>query len=163
MYTDGMKCIGTVCAVGEWDTLNGKTVLRVNVKGDHGILPGVLWFDATDGKTVNGNKLPSSMERAKSLYKHLTGRAFNFADVGAMAHSNKTVAFTASKRITDSGNEVYDARFIGIPQGLAAFNAPSADALAKLFGMPAEATSTAPTQAPKGETQAPPGDDDIPF
>lgn len=163
MYKDGEKCVGTICAVGAFDSLNGKTVLRVNVKGEHGVLPGVLWLDPNDGKTVNGNKLPSSMERAKSLCEYLTGKSFTPGNAPAMAQSTKTVTFTASKRITDSGNEVYDARFIGVPQGLAAFNAPSAEALAKLFGTSVEATSAAPTEAPKGEHQAPPGDEDIPF
>ena len=163
MYVDGQKYEGRLSAVGAFDTLNGKAVLRVNVKSEEGVLPGVLWLDQSDGKVVNGNKLPSSFRRAQELCEYLTGKPFTPSNAPLMAQSTKSVTFTASKRITDSGATVFDARFIGVPQGLVAFNAPSADALAKLFGTTVEATSAAPTEAPKGETQTPPGDDDIPF
>jgi len=169
-FTDGTKYEGKLCAVGAFDTLNGKAVLRVNVKCEEGVLAGVLWLDAADGKTVNGKPLPSSLQRAKELCQYLTGKPFSHEAIPLMAHSDKSVTFTASKRITDSGNTVFDARFIGVPQGLTAFNAPSAATLAALFGTTVEASAaplagSAPrdfkrTQNPDAE---PPADDEMPF
>lgn len=163
MYVDGQKYEGKLSAVGAFDTLNGKAVLRVNVKGEEGVLSGVLWLDQSDGKVVNGNKLPSSFKRAQELCEYLTGKPFTPQNAPLMAHSAKGITFTASKRITDSGATVFDARFIGVPQGLTAFNAPSAAMMAALFGNPAETTATAPVEPAKGATEAPPSDDDIPF
>ncbi len=169
-FTDGTKYEGKLCAVGAFDTLNGKPVLRVNVKSEEGVLAGVLWLDATDGKTVNGNKLPSSLQRAKELCQYLTGKPFSPDSVPLMARSDKSITFTASKRITDSGNTVFDARFIGVPQGLAAFNAPSAATLAALFGVPVEASAAAlagdkPRDFKRAENPdaEPPSDDEMPF
>lgn len=169
-FTDGTKYEGKLCAVGAFDTLNGKAVLRVNVKSEEGVLAGVLWLDPNDGKTVNGVKLPSSLQRAQELSQYLTGKPLNPANAALMAQSSKSITFTASKRITDSGNTVFDARFIGVPQGLTAFNAPSAATLAALFGTTADTAENPDSEpvkpakgAPKGETVAPPDDDTLPF
>lgn len=166
-YVDGTKYEGKLSAVGAFDTLNGKAVLRVNVKSEEGVLSGVLWLDQGDGKTVNGNKLPSSFKRAQELCEYLTGKPFNPGNAHLMAQSTKSVTFTASKRITDSGATVFDARFIGVPQGLTAFNAPSAAMMAALFGTAPEAPATAPLAGDKPRDFNPdadvPSDDEIPI
>lgn len=166
MYADGNKYQGRISAVGALDTLAGKTVLRVNVTGEHGVLPGVLWLDPHDGKTVNGNKLPSSLERAKSLCLYLTGKTFAPDTLPLMGLSHKAVDFTAKSRTTNNGATVFDAQYIQEPFGLAATKAPTEAQLALVFGN----TTPAPSQDKPRDFRRvenpdaePPTDNDIPF
>lgn len=158
MYVDGKKYVGRIALVGEFDTVNNKTVLRIHVSGEHGSIPSVLWLDKTDGKTVNGAKLPSSFERADSLCRYLTGKPLSPATKHMMAASDKGVEFTASKRVTNNGHAVFDAKYVNIPSGLQAYNAPSAATLSELFGAANDNVSLDTAHAPSA-----PSDSDIPF
>lgn len=168
-YVDGTKHNGTIALVGDFDTVNAKTVLRLSVEGPYGALPGVLWLDKTDGKTVNGVTLPSSFDRANELCKYLCGHPLSPSTKHLMAarksEDRKPVEFTVASRVTNNGNTVFDAKFIQVPQGLKAYNAPSASQLALLFGTTDPGQQTLPGHSEREEPEAPkaPGDNEVPF